>query len=251
MRPSPSPPSRSRLRRLARAGMRALPVVAAGYLVLLAYPGILLAHHVTHGAFRVDSDAPIDPRIAAVLDDAAARLARSPLNDPAMVHRVAICTTPPRRWLLAPRGRGAFGITYAVVGTSVLGRVDIPANLSYRDGPRYDRRPLSSVIAHERMHALLERRYGAITCWRLPTWKTEGYCEYVAGNPSCDVEEGKRLIRAGKEEASGPFRYFRYYAMVQYLLDVERRSVDEVMAGDFDEARLLAKVRASIDRLRF
>jgi hypothetical protein len=65
--------------------------VAALYLLLLAFPGALFAHHASRGAFRVRSDEPSDARIAATLDEAAARLARSPLDDPNMVHHVYIC----------------------------------------------------------------------------------------------------------------------------------------------------------------
>jgi hypothetical protein len=239
------------LRRVVRAGRLALPAIAAAYLLLLAFPDVLFAQQVTHGAFRVASDEPIDARIAAVLDAAAARLARSPLDDPRMEHRVYLCNTPLRWRLLAPLARGAYGTTYALSGHSVLAHVDIPANLAYREGPRYNRRPLDSLIAHERMHALMDRRYGVIACFRMPAWKKEGYCEFVAGHPSFDVEEGRRLIREGKEEDFGPFRYFRYYAMVKYLLDVERLSIDEVVSRQFDEAELMGKVRMSIDRLRF
>jgi hypothetical protein len=247
---SPEPGAR-RKRRWARAGRVAAASVAASYLLLLAFPDVLFAYHATRGNFRVSSEVPLDPRLAAVLDDAEARLARSPLNDPRMVHRLYVCDSPLRRWLLTPGGRGSFGTTYAVIRTTVLERVDVRDNLSYRDAPRDNVRPLGSVIAHERMHALLDRRFGALACFRMPTWKTEGYCEFVAGDPSFDVAEGKRLICDGKDDDSGPFRYFRYHAMVKYLLEVEGLSVDELFSRRFDEAALLAKVRGSIDRLRF
>jgi hypothetical protein len=235
----------------ARAGRLTPPMIATAYLLLLAYPGILFAHHTSRGSFHVSSDAPIDPRIAEVLDDAAARLARSPLADPGMEHRLYICNTALRGWLLFPRGRGAFGTTYSLLGNTILNRVDIPANLVYRVAPRHERRPLGAVIAHERMHALMARRYGTIACWRMPAWKTEGYCEFVGGDPSFGVEEGKWLIREGRGEDSGPIRYFRYYAMVKYLLEVEGLTIDEVVSREFEEDQLLVKVRGSIDHLRF
>jgi hypothetical protein len=238
--------------RWARAARLGSSLIVAAYALLIAYPGVLFAHEVSHGAFRFYSDEPIDPAIVAILDDAAARLARSTLNDPAMIHRLYVCNTRLRWTLLAPRHRGAFGVTYArlIRGNSILNRADIPGNLIFRDAGRNHRRPLSSVIAHERTHALMDRRYGPIACVRMPEWKREGYCEYIGGHPSLGIEEGKGLIREGHQDLSGPFRYFRAYAMVTYLLDVDGLSIDEVVARDFDEPALLAKVRAAIDELK-
>src|SRR4051812_29034463 len=90
--------------RSARIARLSLALVAVAYVLLIAYPGLLFAHEFSYGRFEVESDAPIDGRIVAVLDDAAARLARSPLNEPAMVHRLFVCNTRIRRTLLTPRG---------------------------------------------------------------------------------------------------------------------------------------------------
>lgn len=239
--------ARSRWRRAARA---VVLVVVMTYGGLFAFPSVLFAHHVAHGPFEVWSDVPIDPAIGAVLDDAERLLARSPLHDPAMRHRLYLCNTSIRWALLAPGKGGSFGVTYAVVGHSVLNRSDVGADLVFRDASRHDRRPLSAVIAHERMHDLIARRYGPIRSRLLPDWKVEGYCEVVAGGSSMDPEEGRRRIREGTFDGPGPMRYFRYRLMMQYLIEVEGRGIDEIMAGDFDEARLMADVRRSLDRLR-
>ena len=136
-----------------------------------------------------------------------------------------------------PRGGGAFGTTYSVLlrRNTILNWTDVPANLVFRDAPGNNRRPLSAVIAHERVHALMDRRYGAMACLRMPDWKKEGYCEAIAGSPSFDMDEGKRLMlmRQGKNDSSGPFRYFQYRLMVKYLLDVERLDIDEIIARQF------------------
>ncbi|MHC5537713.1 hypothetical protein ACYOEI_05715, partial [Singulisphaera rosea] len=132
---------------------------------------------------------------------------------------------------------------------TVLNRAEIPADLVFRKSSGQDRRPLSSVIAHERVHALLLAHYGPWRYYRIPTWKNEGYCEYVAGAPSFDLDEGRRLIREGRESPAPAFGYLQAYFMVKYLLDVEHRTVDDLMAKDFDEVGLHAKLRGAIDRL--
>src|SRR3954447_9083831 len=93
-------------------------------------------------------------------------------------------------------------------------------------------------------------RLGAAGYWRLPSWKNEGYCDYVADESSFDAEEGLRLIREGRDDPSPSFRYFRAHLMVRYLLDVERIGVDELFARDFDESQVMAGVRGALDRLR-
>jgi hypothetical protein len=239
--------ARSRWRRGVRAFLLVLGLAYGG---LFAFPGVLFAHHVAHGAFEVWSDVSIDPAIGPVLDDAERLLAKSPLHDPAMRHHVYLCNTPNRWALLAPGNSGSFGVTYAIVGHSVLNRSDVASNVVFRDASKHDRRPLSAVIAHERMHALIARRYGTIGSRFLPDWKVEGYCEVVAGGSSMDPAQGRKLIREGNYDGPGPMRYFRYRLMMQYLLEVEGRGVDEIMKGDFDEARVMADVRRSLDRLQ-
>jgi hypothetical protein len=236
-------------RRWGRAARIAALVVVLAYGGLLAFPGILLAHHVSHGPFEVWSDVPIDPAIGAVLDEAGRRLAASPLNDPAVRHRVFLCNTPFCRALLGPGRDGSFGVTYEFVGHSTINRSDVAADLVFRGAKKHDRRPLSAVIAHERMHALISCRYGVIGAHLLPTWKVEGYCDVVAGGSSMDPVEGLRLIREGKRDDPGPLRYFRYRLMVQYLLEVEGLDVETIMDREFDEDRVLADVRRSLDKL--
>jgi hypothetical protein len=222
--------------------------VVLSYVGLLTFPGVLFAHYHEHGAFRVWSDEPINPSIAAALDIAEARLANSPIHDPQMVHRLFICNDPLRMKFFA-RGTQAFGVTYAMRHNTFLNRAELPADRIFRNSPEQNERPLSSVIAHERIHALLLSHYGLMTEYFLPTWKKEGYCEYIGGHPSFDYEEGKRLIRERRASSAPAFRYFEFYLMVKYLLDVEHRSLDELISTTFDEDEVRASVREAIDRL--
>jgi len=227
----------------------ALIAVALAYAGLLTFPGPLFAHYHEQGTYRVWSDEPIDPSIRTVLDTAEGLLRQSPLYEPGMVHRLYVCNNNIRMKFFARGGDKAFGVTYLPRHNTFLNRAQIPADRILRGTPEQNQRPLSSVIAHERVHALLLSHYGFLTDYRLPTWKKEGYCEYIAGHPSFDVDEGKRLIREGHESPSPSFRYLEFYLMVKYLLDIVHRSVDELVTKGFDEAELHAKVRGAIDRL--
>jgi hypothetical protein len=225
-------------------------IVALAYLFILTFPGTLFAHRMTRGNFRVASDVPIDPALAAVLDRAAVGLRSSAIDDPAMVHRVYLCRSAWRRALLAPTGLKAFGSTPMPFGyTVILGRPDVPADRIARGGPRPSSRALSGVIAHERAHALINARFGPLAGLSLPSWKKEGYCDYVAGETSFPIAEAKRLIRDGRDAPEPSFRYARAYLIVKYLIEVEGLSVEGLMALRVDERAMLAKVRANLDRL--
>jgi hypothetical protein len=247
----PWSPQVERRRRWFRLARRTIAVVVSTYLLILMFPEPLFAHHLSYRNFQVYSEIPIDRSIIPILDEAAALMARSSLDDPGMEHRLFLCDSPLKRRLLTPTTRGAFGATYAAVlrGNTILSRTDVRANLVFRDAALHDRRPLGAVIAHERVHALMGRHFGDLACLSIPVWKKEGYCEYIGGSPSFDVEEGKRLIRRGQAEAAGPFRYFRYRLMVKYLMDIEGLDIDEIVAREFSPDEVMAKVRQHIDRL--
>jgi hypothetical protein len=221
------------------------------YLLILIFPEPLFAYHLRHRNFHVYSEVPIVPQLTAIIDEAAKLMQRSSLDVPGMEHRLFLCNSPVKRRLLAPRSYVSFGTTYTVLlrRNTILNRTDVPANLVFRDAPDRNRRPLSSVIAHERIHALMDHRYGDLACYRLPDWKKEGYCEYIAGSPSFDEDEGKRLVRRGEVDGSAPFRYFRAWLMVKYLIEVEKCHIDEIVARAFNTDGVLAKVRQHIDDL--
>lgn len=244
-------PRAARRRRWYRAARRTLAAVVAVYLAILMFPEMLFAHHLHHRNFHVYSETAIDPAIIPILDRAAALMARSALDDTAMEHRLFLCDGPLKRRFLTPMTRGAFGATYSgLLGrNTILGRTDVAANRVFRDATLNNRRPLDAVIAHERIHALMGSHYGDLACLLMPTWKKEGYCEYIAGSPSFGIEEGKRLLREGRDDPSGPFRYFQYTMMVKYLMDIEKLDLDEVVAREFDPAELLARMRPHVDRL--
>ena len=67
-----------------------------------------------------------------------------------------------------------------LTGRTVLNRCDIANDLSWNDQPKFNRRPMHTVLAHESMHQIMRRKLGLLTYLRLPTWKNEGYCEYIA-----------------------------------------------------------------------
>ena len=118
-----------------------------------------------------------------------------------------------------PRSPGAFGVSMVLTGNTVLNHCDIVNNICTNDQPSFNQRPMHAVLAHECMHHLLIRDLGVIAYLRLPVWKNEGYCEYVAGDPSFGLSRGETLVRDGKSHGSHAFRYLTYLFAARSCLD--------------------------------
>ncbi len=205
--------------------------LASLYLLAQLAPQPAFAHEFTEGRFTLHSDRPFVAAERAALLEAAKRIQHSGLDDPTMRHDVFLCHDAARFAFFAPFKSDALGITN-------------PFGVSFvKTGTK---RSLASLIAHERTHALLARRYGHLGQARIAEWKQEGVCEYVAGDISYDVEAGKALLRAGRRENSGAFRYFTYWLAVRHLVEADGLTLQQVLASPKSEAEAL---RAAIDAL--
>ena len=220
---------RSRIHRFVFAAMFLL---AALYLAAQIAPSPAFAFSAGEGRFILHSDRPI---AAAELDSiqvAAKRIQACPFDDLAMRHDVFVCRDAGRLRFFTPISHGALGVTN-VFGNSFV-----------RSGPK---RSLASLITHERVHAMLARRYGRLWSFFTPDWKQEGVCEYIAGDISYDVEVGKSMLLAGKFEDSGPFQYFKYWFAVRHLVDVEGLTLVQVLDTTMSEAEVL---KVAVEALR-
>lgn len=194
-------------------------MIALVYLLVLIFPQPLFAHSARVGQFNFHSDRPIPPEITSVVEQATAKLSASPFYEPTDSFNVYIASDRWRRMLLMPRCPGAFGVSMILTGNTVLNRCDIANDICMNDQPNFNRRSMHSVLAHESMHQLMARNLGMVQYVRLPTWKNEGYCEYVAGDPSFSVAGGAKLVRKGKSHSSPAFRYLTYLFAVRSCLD--------------------------------
>lgn len=206
------------------AAVMALPLaLLAG---VLLFPQPLFGYSLTHGNFQIWSDRPIDPAIAAVLDDAERRLRASELHKEGEAFRIFICNEPWRLGLLA-RSTQIGGVAETVFTRNIyLREVDVAGN---RLVPPWGRladaevRTLSYFIAHEAVHVMQSRRFGRLNMARHPEWLTEGYADWVGRAGAFDFDHNRRLLRAGDPRLdygrSGLYR--RYHLMVAEL--IERR----------------------------
>ena len=241
------PASRWR-RRLNIVGALVL-AAAVLYVLLLAFPAPLFRYRMDYRQFRVYATRPIEEaRLRVVLDRAEALLVRSPLHDPARIHRLYFLGSFRQFAFFARGNHRAFAVNNVGIRNVFLSRSDWASDSIFANRPSYNRRSLSAVLAHEMIHTLMEKRYGLLTNWRVPTWKREGYADYLAQESSFEVDHGRELIRQGSEDPSPAFLYLRYRLVVAYLLDTKGVSVEELVTQEFDVAALERELREQLSR---
>ncbi len=199
------------------------------YLLLLSFPQVVFARSVTYHNFRVYSTAPIDGSIYTDLDKAERKLAASEINDPRVSYRVFLCPSHAAFAFFAPGARTAFADNLPFVHNIFVNTADVKADVVTTGTGEHDRRTLSGVIAHECTHTLLAGRFGQVRMLRTPSWKQEGYCDYVAQSTSFDRAEGEKLLKQGGSDPSPSFFYFKAFTAIADLKDRRHWGVTRIM----------------------
>ena len=199
------------------------------YLLLLSFPQMVFARSVTYHNFQVYSTAPLDGSLTPALDKAEQRLAASEINDPHATYRIFLCPSHAVFALFVPSARTAFADNLPFVHNIFVNTADVRADEVTTGTGQHDRRSLSGVIAHECTHTLLAKRFGQVRMLRTPSWKQEGYCDYVAHATSFDPAEGRRLLEQGGSDPSPSFFYFKAFMAIAYLKDQRHWSLSQIM----------------------
>jgi hypothetical protein len=218
------------------------------YISLLCFPQVLFGHQVSSGNLTVYSREPLDQNMDTVLERVQQRLAASPINSTEVKPKIFI-TNSFRFYstLSLYLGSNSFGKGYAALNTNnvFINKSDITGDLVFRNAPAQNQRSLSGVIAHEITHLLIRKRYGYWRNLTMPTWKKEGYAEYVAGCSTLDYETGIRMWKTNPRNGTG-YQYFKYYMLVKYVLEHDNLSVDDLFNRDFDVQVLEERVLKSL-----
>jgi hypothetical protein len=238
--------------RAVRAKSRAFKVVrysviaiVAAYLLTICFPQYLFAHQVSYQNFKVYSREPFDQHVYKVLDDAEARLSRSTIYDREVSRRVFLTNSHPLYAFLSNKAFRSFANSVPFIDNIVINKSDVGRNLVFLNRPQHNQRSLSGVIAHEVTHLFIRKKVGTWRAYWLPTWKNEGYCEYIAGDTTITFAEGVRLWKENPYDDT-KYRYFKYHLMVKYLLEIEKLTIEDVFSRDFDPKELEAKVFRSL-----
>lgn len=234
--------------KLRRTGRIVFLSLAAAYMLLLSFPQVLFAHEVSYKNFTVYAREPLDQSVYSMLDKVETRLSASPLNTPEVKPKIFLTgSTRLYSTLTLYIGGNSFGKGLPVLPTSnvFINDADVAQDLVFRNAPTNNQRSLSGVVAHEVTHLLIRRKFGYVKNITMPTWKKEGYAEYVAGGSTLDYDTGVRMWKANPKDGTG-YQYFKYYMMVKYLLETEKLAVDDLFTRDIDVAALEAKVLSTL-----
>ncbi len=215
--------------------------VIAAYLLTICFPQYLFAYEVRYQNSRVYSREPLNERINKVLDDAEKRLSKSTIYDRELSRKIFLTNSHGMYAFLSNKALRSFANSVPFIDNILINKSDVADDLVFLNRPEHNKRSLSGVIAHEVTHLFIRRNVGAVRASLMPTWKNEGYCEYIAGDSTITYEEGVKLWKENPGEDS-KYRYFKYHMIVKYLLESEKLSIEEVFNRDFDMKDLEAKV---------
>ncbi|MFS4449597.1 hypothetical protein [Maribacter sp. 2307UL18-2] len=219
------------------------------YAMLLLFPQILFSNTLEYQNFRVyyHSEKTDINQIAIILDKSLKLLSSSEVFDPEKEQRIFLCDSFKEFTFFAPLSRKSFAVTYPVTQHIFLSRSTIDINEIKRNGSENNVRMLSGVVAHETTHVGLEDELSFLKYRLLPTWKNEGYCDYIARGSSYDEKLGWRQICEATDNNDSPsFKYFRYMTYVQYLLEKEVISFDTFLLKNFNTERVALDSRKSL-----
>lgn len=223
----------------------AISVVAVAYLLLLTFPQALFGYSADHGKFRVYAREPMGPEIGAILDAAEERLKSSPIYDGEDRRDIYLTGGFGMYAFLSHKAYGSFANSVPFIDNVFISKTDVAADRVFIRRSYSNSRSLTGVIAHETAHLFIRKRYGTVPSIFLPTWKVEGYCEYVAGDSTIPLDEGIRRWRGNPADDTG-FRYTKYHLMVKHLLENEKLSVEEMFDRDLDEKVVTDKTFAAL-----
>ena len=219
-----------------------------GYLLLLSFPQVLFANEMSYGNLQVYSREPMDQNIYAVLDSVNAKLSASPINDSSLRPKIFLTSSHGMYSSMSLYvGGNSFGKGFAMLPTSniFINRSDVSKDLVFRRAAEHSQRNLSGVVAHEVTHLLIKKKFGYWRNLTMPSWKKEGYSEYVAGGSTLPFETGVKMWKANPTDGTG-YQYFKYYMLVKYLLETEKLSVEDLFNREFDLNSLEATVLKSL-----
>jgi hypothetical protein len=119
------------------------------------------------------------------------------------------------------------------------------------------KRNLKKTIAHEAMHFYQMKKYGAMKFNPLnhpPTWKLEGYPEYIANQKDLkssgydlknSIKKLKEFEKTGEywiETEPGqldPLVYYKGRVMIEYLIDIKHLTYSEILNKDVTEDKVI------------
>lgn len=212
-----------------------IAVVIVFFGLLLVFPQVLFAHKVEYSYFIIYSTEDIPDAIYPILDSVQAHLRRSELFNEGLRQRIFLCNYPSLYTLLCYPARSTFAGNWVLTGNVIIAHASIEENRAYRQMDNKTR-SLVNLFTHETTHSLLEEALGFNAFRQLPTWKNEGYCDYIAQGGTLSYDQGISDLCSDTNLKS----YFTYRLAMIYLIEERHLPILEIIKKDLDYQEIRA-----------
>ncbi len=197
-----------------------------GLVLLFFFPSLLLPNKTIYENYTVYSAEPIDPSIKKILDTCSEKLAESEIYNPHKKHTFYFCEGFTYAKFFGLMSYKAFG--WNRWNDIFIVKTDIKNDLCFRNDVWYNVRPLSEVLAHEVIHTFQSDEWGMIKMKMKPTWKTEGYAEYIVKPKPFDLLEARKTLSEIQDNHTPGADYIRYHIAVQYLFEKKKMNFQQL-----------------------
>ena len=212
-------------------------VLILSYILLICFPHLLFANKFDYKNFSVyyHSNDINTEELKLVLDKSENLLKKSELFKKGTSQDIFICNGYSEFTFFALLSRKAFAVNYPISQNIFISKSSISQNYILRNGKENNKRTLSGVIAHETVHSLLENKLGLLKYKLLPSWKNEGYCDFIANESSFNKQKGVKGICNDTKNTDIPsFKYFKYRMITEYLFEERKVTLEKFLDKDFD-----------------
>jgi hypothetical protein len=160
--------------------------------------------------------------------------------------RIIFCTTVNQyNWKTLFIHQKSLAVNLNLFNSILVAPADYKQNQQIKYNEHLTNRRLSDVVVHELTHLYIKEKLGFwknLKMSRFQKWKIEGFCEYIAGSSSFNIEKGKRIFLDSENQSHDllnskilktTYFYFKSRLKTEYLFSYKQLSFDEFIKYRF------------------
>ena len=231
---------------LKRTVISLLAIALTGKL-LLWFPQPAFAHKVVYKNFTVYSTRAVRGDVGIIFNSVTEKIKRSENYEEKYQHRIFLCEPGTFYHALLFTENGSYASNMTLLHNVFIFPVaDFDKNTVTRPGSKVSYH-LDQLLAHELTHTFVTAR--------LPSWKKEGYAEYIASYKKGYVESGDLKKNAttlltsedyfliNEQGIPRPLPYFKSRTLIEYLFFIKGMTFEEIKASQVTEEQTLEALK--------
>ena len=194
-----------------------LVAIIAPYFLFCLYPDFNFEFCKTSAEIKICSHQRLS-NAEEMIENIRQGLNKSEIYDPSLSLSVYITQSHNEYRVFSPISTKSFAQYLPFFRNVYINKSDLKTKNVFRS---YDerQRDLSQTIIHEATHKLIHNKIGIVKTLFLPTWVSEGYSDYIAGESTYSLEEAALLIKAKTIKDNPSAMYRVYLESVSYLIE--------------------------------